>query len=108
MTRLIVCSFSRVVVKLGTYVGFDVHKGTIAAAVAEESKRGEVGEHGKIANTVAALTKLVSRLHHNGSALKCCYEAGPCGCGLQRQLGVSGHECVVVAPSLLPLNVAAT
>ena len=27
---------------------------------------------------------------------------GPCGYGIQRQLSVAGHECVVVAPSLIP------
>jgi len=43
-------------------VGLDVHKDTIAVAVAEEGKRGKVREHGKIANTPAALTKLVSKV----------------------------------------------
>jgi transposase len=34
--------------------------------------------------------------------LRFCYEAGPCGYGIQRDLTVAGHECVVVAPSLIP------
>ena len=33
-----------------------------------------------------------------------CYEAGPCGYGLYRQLIGLGHECVVVAPSLIPMK----
>ncbi len=90
--------------KLSTYVGLDVHKDTIAVAVAEEGKRGKVCEHGKIANTPAALTKLVSKLARGGRALMFCYEAGPCGYGSQRQLSAAGHECVVVAPSLIPLK----
>ena len=40
------------------YVGLDVHKDTIAVAVAEDGKRAEVREHGEIVNTPAALTKL--------------------------------------------------
>ena len=31
-----------------------------------------------------------------------CYEAGPCGYGLYRQIMESGHECQVVAPSKIP------
>jgi transposase len=32
----------------------------------------------------------------------CCYEAGPCGYGLQRTLVGLGVRCLVVAPSLVP------
>lgn len=33
-----------------------------------------------------------------------CYEAGPGGYGLYRQLIGLGHECVVVSPSLIPMK----
>ena len=84
------------------YVGLDVHKETIAVAVAEDGKRSEVREHGEIANTPAALTKLFGKLGGPGVELHICYEAGPCGYGIQRQVVAAGHSCVVVAPSLIP------
>jgi hypothetical protein len=61
------------------YVGLDVHKNTIAVAVAEDGKRAEVREHGEIANTSAALTKLLNKLGGQRVELHICYEAGPCG-----------------------------
>ena len=52
-----------------TYIGLDVHKETIAVALAEGSGRGEVCAHGQISNTPAALTRLSSKLSRNGSVL---------------------------------------
>ena len=34
-----------------------------------------------------------------------CYETGPCGYGLYRQILEAGHDCQVVAPSLIPKKV---
>jgi transposase len=82
------------------YVGLDVHKATIAVAVAEEG-RGEVRSYGTIRNTPEAVAKLVKKLGP-AEGLACCYEAGPCGYGLQRQLAGLGATCAVVAPSLIP------
>ena len=42
------------------------------------------------------------KLAGKNGALRFCYEAGPCGYGIQRQLSAVGHECAVVAPSLIP------
>ena len=36
--------------------------------------------------------------------LRCCYEAGPTGYVLQRQLAAAGLDCRVVAPSLIPVK----
>jgi transposase len=86
-----------------TFVGLDVHKQTITVALAESGKRGEVRDYGQIANTPEALKRLLSKLSRSGAGqLKFCYEAGPCGYGIHRQLTAAGHECSVVAPSLIP------
>jgi transposase len=45
---------------------------------------------------------LAGKLAKSGTALHFCYEAGPCGYGIQRQLSAAGYDCVVVAPSLIP------
>jgi transposase len=85
-----------------TYVGLDVHKETIAVSLATAGERGEVREYGTIANTPTALRALAIKLARAGATLRFCYEAGPCGYGIQRQLSGAGCECVVVAPSLIP------
>jgi transposase len=88
-----------------THVGLDVHKDTIVVSLADaglRGSRGEVREYGKIVNTAAAIERLARKLAATGSELKFCYEAGPCGYGIQRQLSGMGHECDVVAPSLIP------
>jgi hypothetical protein len=90
-----------------TYVGLDVHKDGIVVAVAEGGLRGEAREYGRIANTPAALRRLVGKLGQEGVELRFCYEAGPCGYGIQRQLSAAGDGCVVVADNIV-VNAVAT
>ena len=59
-------------------------------ALAEAGLRGEVRHHGKILNTFAALKALTVKLALTGRDLRFCYEAGPCGYGIQRQLAGIG------------------
>jgi transposase len=47
------------------------------------------------------LVKLVRKLAVKYGRLTFCYEAGPTGYGLYRQIKNLGHECMVVAPSLI-------
>ena len=83
------------------FVGMDVHKDTIAVSVAE-AFGGEVRYLGEFPNTPEAVVKLVRLLRKGDAKLSCCYEAGPCGYGLHRQLLEMGIANQVVAPSLIP------
>lgn len=84
------------------FIGLDTHKDTIAVALAESGRDGSVRYHSQIANEPAAVLKLVKKLAGTYGTLFFCYEAGPCGYGLQRQLIGLGHDCVVIAPSHTP------
>lgn len=83
------------------YVGLDVHKETIAVAVVR-GVRSQAQYFGEIANTPGEIKKLVKKLSPHGEVMNFCYEAGPCGYELYRQLGALGQQCDVVAPSLIP------
>lgn len=84
------------------YVGLDTDKRSIDVAVAEEMPSGEVRYWGRIANEPASVDRLVKQLQ-KGRRLVVCYEAGPCGYGLYRQLnGKRDVSCMVVAPGLIP------
>ena len=84
-----------------TYVGLDVHKDTIAVAYARGS--GEPTVWGIVPNKPQAVAKVMRRLG-SFEQLSCCYEAGPCGYALYRQLRELGIECRVVAPSQIPVK----
>ncbi len=83
------------------YIGLDVHKDTIAVSIAQ-SDGSKPRYYGEIATTQKAVVKLVEKLSPEGELLAFCYEAGPCGYGLYRQITAMGHDCIVVAPSLIP------
>jgi transposase len=89
--------------KYPVYIGLDVHKESIAVAVARAGREAPESR-GEIANKPKTVAKLVERLNQefDGEVLLFCYEAGPCGYGLYRQLLALGHDCQVVAPSLIP------
>ena len=82
------------------YVGMDVHKETIAVAIAKEGRGGPL-YYGEIPNTDEAIKKLVKKVASNGEKVSFCYEAGPCGYDVYRQLVNLGQRCDVVAPSLI-------
>src|SRR5690242_7347589 len=87
------------------FVGLDVHKETISVAVVAAAAGAAVRFYGTIANTPDAVRLLGRKLSRGGQELHACYEAGPCGYGVQRQLTRLGHRCDVVAPALIPRKV---
>jgi transposase len=87
-----------------TYVGLDVHKATVCVALAEGGRNSEVRQLGVFENRPDILIKMATRLGKGGRRLSFCYEAGPCGYGLHRLLTDRGHDCVVEAPSLIPIK----
>jgi transposase len=88
--------------KSKVFVGLDTSKLKISVALAEDGRQGEVRFLSEIDNTPEAVRRLVSKLAGRHSELLFCYEAGPTGYGLQRQISALGHECAVIAPSLIP------
>ena len=84
------------------FVGIDTSKLRNAVAIADAGWGGEVRFLGEIDNTPAATAKLVRKLAAKYKRLTFCYEAGPTGYGLHRQIRGLGFECAVVAPSLIP------
>ena len=84
------------------FIGLDTSKLRNAVAIADAGRGGEVRFFGEIENTPTATAKLVRKLAAKYQRLTFCYEAGPTGYGLQRQIKELGFECLVVAPSLIP------
>lgn len=81
------------------YVGLDVHADSIVVGkcTGDEPAAFDV----KLANDVPALLRRLDKLAPR-KHLVVCYEAGPTGFGLARQLNAAGIYCEVVAPSLIP------
>ena len=84
------------------FIGIDTSKLKNAVAIAEAGRSGEVRYLGEIETTDAATRKLVAKLSAKHGKLTFCYEAGPTGYGLYRLIKCLGHDCIVVAPSLIP------
>lgn len=81
------------------WVGLDVHKSTITACWI--SADGETEEDRTFAPDPKYIRKLFKKLSEQGE-IRACYEAGPCGYEVKRQLDEIGIHCDVIAPSLIP------
>lgn len=72
---------------------------SLLVALADPERGGEIRFWGTINNDALAITRLFKKLYKQYKAPLVCYEAGPCGYQLYRQLVAKGIECLVVAPS---------
>src|SRR6266699_4592444 len=82
-----------------TILAFDQHAATTVAAVLLPNQRTPALH--SLTSDTATIVRFVERLRRQG-AVRCCYEAGPCGFELQRALTSQGIACDVIAPSLIP------
>jgi len=86
-----------------TYIAMDTHKKQHAVAVLDRST-GEIRQF-SVKNTARDIAKMVKTIARQAPArLKFCYEAGVCGFTLQRRIEAMGHQCSVIAPSLVPVK----
>jgi transposase len=88
--------------KVITHVGLDVHAERIVIATLVGQAREPAMLD--IPNDPKVIRRTVQRLANESYELKCCYEAGPCGFEVHRQLTSMGIACDVVAPSLIPVR----
>ena len=84
------------------FVAFDVAKKKHAIAIAEGGRTGEARFLGDVENSPLPIERTIKRLAGRYDRLHVCFEAGPTGYGLYRQIHALGHDCMVVAPALIP------
>src|SRR5690349_5410198 len=84
------------------FVAFDVAKKKHAVAITEGGRRGEIRFVGEIENSPATIERLFKKLAGRYERLHVCFEAGPTGYELYRQILALGHDCMAVAPALIP------
>ena len=86
-----------------TYVGLDTHKKehTVCILYPGEDTVQELS----VKNSPRELQRFVKRVKKQAPGeIRMCYEAGPCGFELKRQLESEGVTCEVIAPSLIPFK----
>jgi transposase len=88
------------------FVGIDVSKTRNAVAIAEGGREGEVRFLGEVDASDESMRRVIKKFATKYGRVQFCYEAGPTGYGLHRLIVSLGHDCMVVAPSLIPRKAA--
>jgi len=84
-----------------TFVGIDAHKKDLFIAMLIGTERAPITW--TVANEPNAVRRLVRKLEREAPGpVRACYEAGPCGYALQRQMRTPQVSCQVIAPALVP------
>ena len=84
-----------------TYVGIDAHKRELHVTMLIGAAATPVTWTAE--NEPKAISRLHRKLERDAPGpVRVCYEAGPCGYALQRQLMKGRVSCVVIAPALMP------
>jgi transposase len=84
-----------------THVGIDAHKRELHVAMFIGTAATPVPW--TVENEPKAIERLHRKLERDAPGpVRVCYEAGPCGYALQRQLTKGRVRCVVIAPALMP------
>jgi transposase len=87
--------------QITTYVGIDAHKKDLFIAMLIGRQAAPVTW--TVANEPNAVRRLVRKLEREAPGpVRACYEAGPCGYALQRQMTTARVSCQVIAPALVP------
>lgn len=86
-----------------TFVGIDAHKEFLHVSVKFPGQKGI--EEFRIKNRSDQIRRLARKLlKASAGSVSACYEAGPCGFHLKRELEQAGVPCAVIAPSLIPVK----
>jgi transposase len=81
------------------FIGLDVHKDSISVGILNPGHDSPDVE--KMFNDPESIRRLIGRFE-DPSQLRVCYEAGPTGFDLARDLRRMGVSCEVIAPSMIP------
>ena len=83
-------------------IGIDVHKDTYSLC-SYNPENGNVFYQTKCPSATENVERYMRKIQkeYPGCGVECCYEAGPTGYVLQRELARDGYKCVIMAPTTI-------